>query len=269
MIAGKFEVIDAHCHIYPARIAARAVAGTDGFYGLHSVHTGTVENLLAEGDKRGVDRFVVQTVATNPGQVKTINEFIAGEVAAHPDRLTGLGTLHPESDDIAGDFRHLVELGLHGVKLHPDIQRFKIDDYRCLKIYELCEQAGLPILLHTGDHRYDYSNPNRLLPVMEIYTGLTVVGAHLGGWSVWDEACDKLGALPNLYVDTCSCLSFMTPDRMAAIICHYGCDRVLFGTDYPMWPADKELAALLDMGFSDEEYRQLFSKNAKKVFGIP
>ncbi len=268
MIADKYEVIDAHCHIYPARIAARAVAGTDGFYGLHSVHEGTVENLMTEGEKCGVDHFVVQTVATNPKQVKTINEFIAEQVAAHPHRLTGLGTLHPESDDIAGDFRHLVELGLHGVKLHPDIQQFKIDDYRCLRIYELCEQEGMPILLHTGDHRYDYSNPNRLLPVMEIYTDLTLVGAHLGGWSVWDEACDKLGTLPNLFVDTCSCLHFMAPERMAEIIRHYGAERVLFGTDYPMWPAQPELTALLGMGFSEEEYRQIFSENAKKVFKI-
>ena len=56
---------------------------------------------------------------------------------------------------------NLLSLGLLVVKLHPDIQAFKIDDYRCLKIYELCEEKGLPILMHTGDNRYDYSNPNR------------------------------------------------------------------------------------------------------------
>ncbi len=266
MIQGKYTVIDAHCHVYPPAIAARAVAGTDNFYGLHSLYDGTVETLLAEGDRVGVDGFVVQSVATAPKQVTSINEFIAATVAAHPDRLTGLGTLHPESDDLAEDIAHIRALGLHGVKLHPDIQQFKIDDYRCLKIYELCEQEGLPILMHTGDSRYDYSNPNRLLPVLQIYTGLTVVGAHLAGWSVWEEACQKLGALPNLYVDTCSCLSFMPPEEMAAIIRHYGASRVLFGTDYPMWSAQKELAALLDMGFTEEEYRLILSENARRIF---
>lgn len=265
---GNYTVVDAHCHIYPPLIAQRAVNSTDTFYGLHSLYKGTAEDLLEVGDKAGVDHFVVQTVATNPRQVPRINEFIAEAVAAHPDRLTGLGALHPDSLDIAGDIRHLQSLGLRGVKLHPDIQQFKIDDYRCLKIYELCEREGLPILMHTGDHRYDYSNPNRLLPVMEIYTGLTVVGAHLAGWSVWEEACQRLGALPNLYVDTCSCLDFMPPEKMAAIIRHYGPARVLFGTDYPMWSAEKELTALLDMGFTQEEYRLILANNARRVFHI-
>ena len=51
-------------------------------------------------------------------------------------------------------------------EVEHDIQAYKIDDYRCLKIYELCEENRLPILMHTGDSRYDYSNPNRLLPVL-------------------------------------------------------------------------------------------------------
>ena len=202
MINNKYYVVDAHCHIYPEAIAQRAVAGTDGFYGLNSVYKGTVTELLEKGSNAGVDRFIVQSVATSPKQVKSINEFISREVKAYPDKLTGLGTLHPDSSDIKSDIEHLTELGLKGVKLHPDIQAFKIDDYRCLKIYELCEQMNLPILMHTGDSRYDYSNPNRMLPILEIYTNLTVIGAHLGGWSVWDDAAEKLAHHKNIYVDT-------------------------------------------------------------------
>ncbi|MBQ9859716.1 MAG: amidohydrolase family protein [Clostridia bacterium] len=265
MIRDKYRVMDAHCHVYPAAIAARAVAGTDHFYDLHSVYDGTVEDLLEKGAAAGVDHFVVQSVATSPKQVGSINEFIAATVAGD-SRLTGLGTLHPDSPDLRADFRHIQQLGLKGVKLHPDIQQFKIDDYRCLKIYELCEEAGLPILLHTGDSRYDYSNTNRLLPVMEIYTGLTVVGAHLAGWSVWDEACDKLGKLPNLYMDCSSCFAFMPRERAAEIIRHYGADRVLYGTDYPMWSMEQELDVLLSLGFSEAEYRRMLWDNAYDIF---
>ncbi len=266
MIHG-YRVIDAHCHIYPPRIAAAAVRGTDRFYDLHSVYNGTTDDLLAHGDATGVDRFIVQSVATTPGQVKSINEFIAAEVATSDGRMIGLGTLHPDSRDMAGDISHLRELGLRGVKLHPDIQEFKIDDYRCLKIYELCEREGLPILLHTGDSRFDYSNPNRLLPVMNIYTDLIVVGAHLGGWSVWDEAVDKLAGLPNLYVDTCSCSAFMDRQKMRDIILNYGTDRVLFGTDYPMWPMEEEINHILSLGLSEEDNRKIFAENAEKLFG--
>lgn len=266
MVRG-YRVIDAHCHIYPPRIAAAAVHGTDTFYDLHSVYDGTTADLLTRGAAAGVDRFIVQSVATTPHQVQSINEFIAAEVAASDGRFIGLGTLHPDSRDMAGDIVHLRELGLRGVKLHPDIQEFKIDDYRCLKIYELCEREGLPILLHTGDSRFDYSNPNRLLPVMQIYTELTVVGAHLGGWSVWDEAVEKLVDLPNLYVDTCSCSAFMDRQKMRDIILAYGTDRVLFGTDYPMWPMEEEINHILSLRLSEEDTRKILADNAEKLFG--
>ena len=262
-----YRVIDAHCHIYPPRIAAAAVRGTDRFYDLHSVYSGTTDDLLTRGAATGVDRFIVQSVATTPSQVKSINEFIAAEVATSGGRMIGLGTLHPDSRDMAGDIAHLRELGLRGVKLHPDIQEFKIDDYRCLKIYELCEQERLPILLHTGDSRFDYSNPNRLLPVMKIYTELTVVGAHLGGWSVWNEAVDKLAGLPNLYVDTSSCFAFMDEQKAKEIILTYGTDRVLFGTDYPMWPMEEEIQHILRLQLSEQDNRNIFCENAEKIFG--
>ncbi len=264
----NYTVIDAHCHIYPEKIAARAVGGTDAFYGVVSVHDGTVAQLLTT-TAAGVDRFIVQSVATTPHQVKSINEFIAAEVAASDGRLVGLGTLHPDSEDIDGDIRHLQELGLRGVKLHPDIQNFRIDDYRNLKIYERCEEAGLPILMHTGDNRYDNSNPNRLLPILEIYTGLTVIGAHFGGYSIWDEAAEKLAGTPNLYVDCSSAFGFIRDrDKARDLIRAYGADRVLFGTDYPMWDAASELDFLMSLDLTDDEYRGILGENAMRVFNL-
>ena len=52
------------------------------------------------------------------------------------------------------------------------------------------------------------------------------------------------------------------------IIRRYGTDRVLFGTDYPMWSPDKELKRFLSLGFSERETRQILSENAEKVFKI-
>lgn len=265
---GKYYVIDAHCHVYPEKIALKAVAGTDNFYGVRSFGDGTVANMLKNGKAAGIDHFIVQSVATTPKQVNSINEFIASTVKGNEDILTGLGTLHPESEDQEGDVRRVLELGLKGVKLHPDIQNFKIDDYRCLKIYELCEKYGLPILMHTGDYRYDNSNPNRLLPVLQIYNNLTVIGAHFGGWSIWEEASRKLAGIPNFYVDCSSSMGFIDLDTIRRCINNYGADRVLFGTDYPMWSPAEELDRLFSLGLSEEEYRMILSENAKKLFGI-
>ena len=161
-----------------------------------------------------------------------------------------------------------MEKGLKGVKLHPDIQQFKIDDYRCLKIYEICEREGLPILMHTGDHRFDYSNPNRLLPVMEIYTDLTIIGAHFGGWSIWEEAAEKLSKLPNLYVDSSSSLPYISSETAKKLVHTYGVDKVMFATDYPMWNPTEELERFFNIGLTEEENRRIFSENAKKLFNI-
>jgi predicted TIM-barrel fold metal-dependent hydrolase len=210
----------------------------------------------------------VQSVATAPKQVQSINSFIAEAVAISDGRLTGLGTLHPDSEDQAADVRHLMELGLKGVKLHPDIQKFKIDDYRMLKIFDLCEEAGRPILMHTGDDRFDFSNPNRMKPILEIYKHLTVVGAHFGGWTVWDEALEELSAFPNFFVDSSSSFAFMPAHRVGELIKAWGADKVLFGTDYPMWIPQNEIDELMKLELSDEDYRKIFSENAKKVFGL-
>lgn len=269
MVKDKFFVIDAHCHVYPDKIALKAVEGTCNFYdGINAAHDGRVTTLHDIGKKVGIDHFVVQSVAMSPKQVQSINSFIAETVAESSGKMTGLGTLHPDSADISGDIEHIIELGLHGVKLHPDIQQFKIDDYRCLKIYELCEKKSLPILMHTGDYRYDFSNPNRLLPVMQIYTSLTVVGAHLGGWSVWDDAAEKLLGLDNLYFDCCSCMPYIDKNKVKELIRTFGAKRVLFGTDYPLWSPQKELNEFLSMELSDEENKLILSENAKRIYKI-
>jgi predicted TIM-barrel fold metal-dependent hydrolase len=267
MINGIYT-IDSHCHIYPEKIASKAVAGTDNFYGGLSVGKGTVEDMIESGTKAGIDHFIVQSVATTPKQVASINRFIAEEVAKRPELLTGLGTLHPDSEDIKGDVEHLLELGLKGVKLHPDIQAFKIDDYRCLKIYELCEEKGLPVLMHTGDNRYDYSNPNRLLPVLETYTNLTVIGAHLGGWSIWDKACEAYRGIPNFYVDCSSSFNYIKPELALDIIRRYGADKVLFATDYPMWSQKSEIDYFLSLGLDENEITSILNINAKKLFNL-
>ena len=263
---GQYKIIDAHCHVYPAAIAHKAVGGTDAFYGVVSVYDGTVETLLDKEMAAGVDHCIIQSVATTPKQVNSINEFIARTVAEGEGRFTGLGTLHPDSEDQAADVAHILELGLKGVKLHPDIQGFQVDDPRCLKIYDLCQQHRLPVLLHTGDDRYDNSNPNRLLPVLESYPDLTFIGAHLAGYSIWEEACDKLSHAPNLYVDCSSSFFRLSAETAEALIRRWGADRVLFGTDYPMWAADKELATLLGMHFTAEEFHKILWDNAYNLF---
>ena len=263
-----YYVVDAHCHIYPEKIAAKAAGATDKFYGVEGFGKGTVKDLKKVCKRNGVDHAIVQSVATTPKQVKSINEFISLEVKNNDGFLTGLGTLHPDSDDIKGDVDHIIELGLKGVKLHPDIQGFRVDDDKLFKIYEICQEEKLTMLVHTGDYRYDNSNPDRVLNVLQNFKNLTFIGAHFGGWSVWEEAAKKLSDIPNFYVDCSSSFGFSDEVDFKEITLMYGTDRVLFGTDYPMWGAKEEIKKLIKLGLSKEDNRKILGENAKKLFGI-
>ena len=263
-----FHIIDSHCHIYPEKIAAKAILGTDNFYGVHSSEHGMGCELIEKSGEYGVDRFVVQSVATTAKQVRSINEFIADEVERSNGRFIGLGTLYPDSPDLTADYYHLKELGLHGVKLHPDIQNFKVDDPKVIEIFKLCNEKNLPVLLHTGDSRYDNSNPDRVEKILKMFPDLTIIGAHFGGWSIWDKAPEILCKYKNFYVDTCSSFYALSRERAREIIELYGADRVIFGTDFPMWRQEDELKFLFSLGLSDRELEMILSKNLEKVLNI-
>ena len=263
----KHKIIDAHCHIYPDKIAEKASESTGNFYSIPMCLDGKISTLLEHGENAGIEHFVVQSVATTPKQVSSINNFIANSVAESNGKFTGLGTLHPDSEDIKADIDEIISLGLKGVKLHPDIQQFKIDDYRMLKIYELCE-GKLPLLIHTGDHRYDYSNPNRMMPILDIYENLTIIGAHFGGWSIWEEATQKLSKYKNFYVDCSSSLYAMTPEKARELIMAYTAERVLFGTDYPMWKPEAEIEKFMQIELTEKQREDIFYNNAARLFNI-
>ncbi len=276
----QFTIIDAHCHIYPERIAAKAVDMTGKFYESPAAGTGVVENLLALGESAGYDGYVVQSVASTPHHVGSINHFIADAVRDNP-RLTGLGTLHPDTVDMKSAMEEIVALGLHGVKLHPDMQKFPIDDQRAYPIYELCEGQGMPILIHMGDPRYDFSHPDRLHRVMLDFPDLVVVGAHMGGWDNWDYACERLAGHKNLYVDSSSSIAaagkhhglvpeivYLDSDHAARLIRAWGTDKVLYGTDYPMWSLEADIEAFFALDLTDAERCAILCGNARRVFRI-
>ena len=92
------KIINSHCHIYPEKIASKAVMGIRDFYDLDMSLNGRVDNLIEDGNKVGIIHYLVHSVATIPKQVRSINEFIAGVVNDNPDLFSGFGTLHPDSE---------------------------------------------------------------------------------------------------------------------------------------------------------------------------
>ncbi|MBQ7861277.1 MAG: amidohydrolase [Clostridia bacterium] len=264
----KYNIIDCHCHIYPDAIVGKAVEAIEGFYDYrYKGFDGKKETMLKNGNSAGVDHYIVFSVATTPHQVHSINSFISDCVKNSGGVFTGLGTLHPYSDTLRDDFEELISLGLKGVKLHPDFQKIPIDDERCQEIYRLCSQR-VPVLLHTGDYRYDYSNPERMRLVLEKFPDCTFIGAHFGGWSVWEEAVKKLSPYRNFYVDTSSSLSDISTETARELIRCYTPDRILYGTDFPLGDSAKEISLVKKAVTDEAALEKIFYRNASELFDI-
>lgn len=261
-------IIDFHCHIYPEKIAGKATANVGKFYSIEMDEDGRTGTLKEDGNNAGITHFVVCSVATSPAQVKSINNFIASSVEESGGCMTGFGTVHPLSENMDEDVEHLVSLGLKGIKIHPDFQLFCLDSKEAESIYENARKHNLPVLIHTGDYRYDYSNPDRFIPVLEKYPDVTFIGAHFGGWSIWEDASKQLCKYKNLYVDCSSSLYAMTSTKAKELIDLYGSHRVLFGTDYPMWNPKEELERFYAIDLTDEQRANILYNNAAKLLGM-
>ncbi len=266
MNSTKYEICDAHAHIFPQSISQKAVKNIGDFYSLNMFYPdGSAQALIDGGSRIGVSKYLVCSTATVVHQVESINRFIIKECSIHQE-FVGFGTLHPEYQDIAKEVDFLIKNGIKGIKLHPDFQRFDIDDPKAMKIYETIE-GRLPVLIHMGDPRYDYSRPYRLEKVIKAFPKLRIIAAHLGGYERWEEAIKCLYS-ENVYFDTSSSLDFISPSFAREIIHAYGEDKVFFGTDFPMWDHVSELERFMALGFDETTNKKILSENFLHFFGI-
>lgn len=264
--AENYEICDAHAHIFPEKIAEKAVSSIGNFYSLPmDYNIGKSDVLLESGRKIGVSHYLVCSTATTPHQVESINNFIIDECNRHPE-FVGFGTLHPDYENIEAEVDRCINAGLKGIKLHPDFQQFYIDDDKAFRIYEAVK-GRIPVLIHMGDARYDYSRPARLENVVKNIPELKAFAAHLGGYERWNEAVTCL-YYDNIRFDTCSSLEFISPEFAREIIYGFGTDKVFWGTDFPMWDHTKELLRFKRLNLTDSENRKILSENFKKEFNL-
>lgn len=265
-VYGKYEIIDAHAHIFPEKIAESAAENIGHFYDLPMDTYGASGKLIEAGSRIGVTKYLVCSTATIPRQIENINKFIADECARY-ECFYGFGTTHPDSENIEGDIEQIMSLGLHGVKLHPDFQEFDADSPEAFRIYEIIE-GKLPLLIHCGDNRYDYSAPQRIRKIHDNFPKLQLLAAHLGGYLRWDEAESCLAGLENVRFDVSSSLAFITPERAAKLVRTYGVENCFFGSDFPMWSHEDELMRFLKLGFTEEENQKILASNFKEFLGL-
>ena len=260
------EIFDVHAHIYPEKISQKAVESIGKFYNVEMSSDGTAQTLLKGSKECGITDNIVHAVAVTGHSVQHINDFISERCKEHKE-FHGFGTMHADFDGKLEELERMKALGLCGVKIHPDTQKFNMDDERMFEVYDYLQEYGLPILIHCGDYRYDYSHPRRLRAILDNFPNLIVIGAHFGGWSIPDIALEYL-LDKQCYLDTASTFFITGVKRAKELIRMYGAERMVFGSDFPMWNQKDELENFLSMGLTDRENEMILCNNPKEILGL-
>lgn len=261
-------MIDFHTHCFPDKIAERAILSLKKTSADIHAHTdGTLSGLYALEKACGVDMFVVQNIATNPKQMQSVNNFAAN---IQSDTVISFGSVHPDAPDAIEELERIRDLGLRGVKFHPEFQSFFVDDEKMFPLYRKISELGLPVLFHAGgDISYMppyHCTPQRLLSVIDRLT-VPVIAAHWGAYMYWEDVLNTLCGT-DIYIDTSMGHGIMPLPLAEAIAEKHTPDKLLFASDAP-WQSPNQSQKLVDaLGFSESEKEKIYERNAKKILKL-
>ena len=263
------RVIDVHAHIFPDKIADRATAATADYFNLTEplYYHGSVGELTADLQRGHIDYARVFSAATKPHQVESINRFIFSEAAKHPQFIP-CGTLHAAYENFVEELRWLREHGIHGIKLHPEMQRFYLDDPRLFPMFEEMAAHDMFLIAHMGDPRVRFSGPERMIPIAEAFPTLRLIAAHLGDWGEWEvERIRPLAQYSNVYADISSSFSERPGDpSLFACMEAYDPTHLFFGSDYPFWSPAEEVEKTRRLGFSEDLLEDILFRNFARFY---
>ena len=268
-------LIDFHTHVFPEKIAERAIAALKA--GMNEQHgyeyptfsDGTVRGLKESMLMEGVDISVMMPIATKPSQAASINRFAAENAS---ENLIAFGTVHPMQEDWEATLEALAVEGRKGIKLHPEFQDFYIDSPESLLILKKCGDLGLIVTFHAGeDIGYPppvHATPDRTRRAADAAPDTKLIAAHMGGWNMWEEAADMLKDT-HLMFDTAYVHILMDAPEFGDLVRHFGAERVLFASDSP-WarPTTDMLSYICESGLSNDELDLITYKNALKLLKL-
>src|SRR5271157_3155905 len=145
------DTIDIHVHFFPDNIAPAAMKKLSDLSGIRPSGDGTYDSLAGLMKEEGIDLAVAQPVATDPGQVESINRRVVKlNNAGGP--VISFGAMHPGyigTGKMPGELNFLSRNGVKGIKLHCEYQEFYPDDDALIGFYEYCVKNNILILFHS------------------------------------------------------------------------------------------------------------------------
>jgi uncharacterized protein len=160
----------------------------------------------------------------------------------NPARMRLVANVNPHlHHPIEEEAQRQLDLGAVAMKIHPVHAGFPANDRSMYPAYALCQDAGIPLIVHCGTSTFagstnSYADPVLLDEVLRDFRRLEVVLAHGGrGW--WYDAAAFL-ALSNerVWIE----LSGLPPKRLKDYYARHDwarlTRRMIFGTDWPGVP---------------------------------
>ena len=262
-------IIDIHTRVFPDSHASRALAAVvDATNGEMAIcGDGTLEGLCGELTHCAIDFAVTLPVATRPDQVASINSYLPLKA----DTIIPFGALNPYNSNWEEALFELVDLGVKGVKLHPEFQDFYIDDIEFTPFFRALEKSELIVLTHAGydpgPFSCDHGTPRRIANLLDRHPGLTLIAGHLGGLMQWDDV-EKYLVGKKLFFDTAAIEEFISQEQFERIVVNHGVENILYGSDYPWDSPRKSIDFIGNTSLSDSEKELILGLNAKNLLGI-
>ncbi len=153
-----------------------------------------------------------------------------------------------------------------GIKLHPEEHGYPIREHAA-PIFEFAAARNAIVLTHSSEQN---SLCEDFVPWANRFPEVRLILAHIGcGWD--GDVTHQVRAIQksqhrNMYADTSSARSIM-PNLIEWAVSQIGAERVLFGTDTPLYSTAMQRARINLADLSDANKRLILRDNAVKLFG--
>ncbi len=205
---------------------------------------------------------------------QTVEDMVP--LARHnPSRVKFAANVNPHlHHPIDEELQRQLDLGAIALKVHPVHGGFGVNDRALYPAYEMCQAAGIPLIVHCGTSTFpgalnQFGDPVLLDDVLRDFRSLEVVLAHGGrGW--WYDAA-AFFALSNAHVWIE--LSGLPPSRLQTYYARHNwarlTRRMIFATDWPGTPGIAANARAVATFCPDDETTDLvLAGNAVRVYNL-
>ena len=229
--------------------------------------THTAPNLLGEMDELRITASVLLPIDL-PYISWNAEEWL--EVVRELRGLVSMGSVHPIERRMGERLEAQKAAGAVGVKVHPAVQLLPPDHPRCMALYGLCGELGLPVFWHCGPVDIE-TRLGRWCSQLKHYwraiaenPSTTFVLGHSGALQ-WELALDLVHTYPNVWMEVAS----QGLPVVRRLLQDAPKDRLMFGTDWPFYHQGMGLAkVLIATDGSPADRSRILWDNAAGLFGL-